>query len=105
MLAGDRDGMRQLEHAVESADALGQGFMARLGRACTALGQGAGRAAEAAAAGSACERIGDRWGAACAALVQGWGVVLSGSGDAEAPALLDSAAGMFHELGSGVLEA
>ena len=105
LLTGDHDGVRQLEQAVESADALGQGFIARLGRACTALGHGAGSAAEAAAVRSACDRIGDRWGAASAALVQGWGLVLGGRLDTEAPPVLDWAAGQFHELGAGVLEA
>jgi DNA-binding SARP family transcriptional activator len=105
LLAGDRDGLRQLELTVENADALGQGFMARLGRACTALGHRAGSTEEAAAVRSACDRIGDRWGAAFAALVQGWGLVLGGSGDPEALPVLDSAAGLFHELGAGVPEA
>ena len=105
MLAGDHDGLRQLELAVENADALGQGFMARLGRACTALGQRAGSTEEAATVRSACDRIGDRWGAAFAALVHGWGLVLGGSGDPEALPVLDSATGLFHELGAGVLEA
>jgi DNA-binding SARP family transcriptional activator len=105
LLAGDPDGQPQLELAVENADALGQGFIARLGRACTALCPGAGSAVEAAAVRSACDRIGDRWGAASAALVQGWGLVLGGGGNLEALPVLDSAAGLFHDLGAGVLEA
>ncbi|MGA7913561.1 MAG: AAA family ATPase, partial [Candidatus Dormiibacterota bacterium] len=77
LLAGDQNGTKALEQAVERADDLGQGFMARLGRSCTALGLRTGSAAEAAAVRGACERIGDEWGAAVAGLFEGWSAVLA----------------------------
>ena len=104
LLAGDEDGLRALDEAVENADALGQGFIARLGRACTALSVRAGSTDDAAAVRSTCERIGDEWGAAFAGLVQGWSQVLAGSGSSAA-AILDSTADALHDLGAGVLEA
>jgi DNA-binding SARP family transcriptional activator len=105
LLGGDLEGMRVLEEAVEHADALGQGFMARLGRACTALeGQPRG-ADEAAAVRSASARVGDHWGAAAAALFQGWNVVVRRNATTDAVPILESATEEFHELGAAVLEA
>lgn len=105
LLAGDDDGMRALEQAVETADALGQGFMARLGRACTGLGLRAGSAAETAAVKTACDRIGDEWGAAVAGLVHGWNAVLTGDDSTDATTVLEATASAFHELDANVLEA
>jgi DNA-binding SARP family transcriptional activator len=105
LLTGEEEGLAALEHAVESADGLGLGFMARLGRACMAMGLRTGSAAEAAAVRAACERIGDEWGAAVAGLFEGWSAVLADDDSGVADRLLAAAAGEFHNLGAGVLEA
>jgi DNA-binding SARP family transcriptional activator len=105
LLGGDREGMRALEEAVEHADMLGQGFMARLGRACTALAGQTRGADEVAAVRNACARVGDQWGAAAAALFQGWNVVVSRNLTTDTVPILESATDEFHELGAAVLEA
>lgn len=105
VLAGDRTAIGQLELAAENADTLGHGFLARLGRAITALEPVPARRAEAAAVRSTCQRLGDRWGAAVAALVQGWNSVLADEWDAGGERILEAAADEFHDLGAGVLEA
>lgn len=101
LLAGRLDAAGDLELAAEDADLRGQGFVARIGRACTAL---AGRPAEAEAVRIACDHLGDQWGGALAALLQGWSLVEAG-GDSNAASILEDAATRFHELGAAVLEA
>jgi DNA-binding SARP family transcriptional activator len=105
ILAGDRAAIGALELAVENADSLGQGFLARLGRAFLALDPVSARAADAAAVQGASHRLGDRWGAAAAALVRGWNAVLTGDPDAVAEGLLNAVADEFHSIGAAVLEA
>jgi DNA-binding SARP family transcriptional activator len=101
ILAGSKEAVSDLERAVEDADSRGQGFIARLGRACTAL---AGRPAEAESVRGACDHLGDQWGGALAALLHGWSLVDAGS-DSSATTSLEAAAERFHELGAAVLEA
>jgi len=101
LLAGAAEAVGDLELAAEDADSRGQGFLARLGRACTAL---AGRPAEAESVRIACEHLGDQWGGALAALLHGWSLVDAG-GDATAPTILEDVAERFHQLGAAVLEA
>lgn len=105
LLSGNLDAIGQLEQAVEDADALGQGFAARLGRGATALAPGNGAANEAAAVRSACLRLGDPLGAAAAALFEGWHVVFAGQDGSDPIPALEAASAEFHELGAAVPEA
>jgi len=105
LMAGARDAAIELELAVEDADSRGQGFIARLGRACAALIPGATGVSEAAAVRSVCDHLGDQWGAALAALLEGLSLVQAGKGDVHTAALLTVVADKFRGLGAGVLEA
>lgn len=104
LMAGDRGVADDLELAVEDADSHGLGFLARLGRSCTALAARPAAAVDAGAVRTVCEQIGDVWGEALAALFQAWGLLLLGSGFAAATALV-GVSERFHEIGAGVLEA
>lgn len=104
LMAGATDAAAGLEQAVEDADSRGQGFLARIGRACTALLPGATGASEAAAVRSLCDRLGDQWGSGLASLLEGLGLILSGDGEPPT-AVLMAAADRFHELRAPVLEA
>ncbi len=105
LLSGNLEATGQLEQAVEDADMLGQGFVARLGRAATALAPGNGAAHEAAAVRSTCLRLGDPFGAAAAALFEGWHGVFAGEVGSDPIPALEAAATEFHELGAAVPEA
>ncbi len=105
LLAGIDDAAVAIDLAVEEADARGQGFLARIGRACMAVAGGPAGESAAAAVAIACDHLGDRWGAALASLMRGLCIVQSGIGDPRAAPLLDQVAGAFHELGAGVPEA
>ena len=105
VLSGIDDAAVDIDLAVEEADARGQGFLARIGRACMAVAGGPAGESAAAAVAIACEHLGDRWGAALASLMRGLCLVESGTGDPRAAPLLDQVAGAFHELGAGVPEA
>jgi hypothetical protein len=104
LLAGDERGIESLELAIEDADTRGDGFLARVGRACTALAPGASPADAAGSVRTACEHIGDVWGAAIAALLQGWGTVIAGDVAPDPVPVLEQAAERFRELGAPVLE-
>jgi DNA-binding SARP family transcriptional activator len=102
LLAGDGQGILDVEEAAERAEALGLGWIARLARAALALSHRPGTALEATAIREACERDGDRWGGALIALLQGWAALYA---EENAIPLLEPAVGAFHQLGAGVLEA
>lgn len=105
LLAGEAEGADDLQLAIEEADAQGQRFVARLGRAAGALVPGARASATAGAVSLAAEHLGDQWGVALASLIEGWSLVASGDSEPEAARVLDVAAERFRELGAGVLEA
>jgi DNA-binding SARP family transcriptional activator len=104
LMAGAPNAAIDLEQAVEDADARGQGFLARLGRACTALVPGSTGAAEAAAVRSLCDRLGDPWGSGLATLLEALGLILAGKSGPPTDVLI-AAADNFHELRAPVLEA
>lgn len=104
LMAGAPDAAIDLERAVEDADSRGQGFLARLGRACTALLPGASDASEAAAVRSLSDRLGDPWGSGLATLLEGLGLILAGKTDPLTDILIE-AADRFRRLRAPVLEA
>jgi len=105
LLAGAAGAVGELDLAVEDADARGQGFIARLGRAGMALVSDQRGLAEADAVRSVCEHIGDEWGSAFAALLRGWCLVQTGGQGGDAVSDLEVVGDTFHQLGAGVLEA
>jgi DNA-binding SARP family transcriptional activator len=100
------DATLPLRQAVEDADACGQGWIARLGRAGAALSGDPGAIADADAVATTCEHIGDAWGAAAAALFAAWGRLSTReAGATEVVRTLGDVAGRFRLLGASVLEA
>jgi DNA-binding SARP family transcriptional activator len=102
LMAGDLQGVFDVEQAADGAEAIGLGWLARLARAAIVLTQRPGSMAEAEAIRDLCDREGDRWGSALVALMQGWAAVYAGN---NAIAILEPATDMFRQLGAGVLEA
>jgi DNA-binding SARP family transcriptional activator len=96
----------ETERAVATAEHLGLGWLARLGRAALAIA-GAPAGAEyarsdARAVREAAGREDDRWGEGLAALAEGWAALPEPD---EALEPLESAAAHFRALGAGCLEA
>lgn len=105
-LAGDPGSSSEAASVAETADELGQGFLARLARVCAAFRPGASAGAEVAAARAACEQAGDPWGAALADVAQGWADLQEGgAGPGAAAGALERALAWFHRVGAAVLEA
>jgi DNA-binding SARP family transcriptional activator len=102
LLSGDPQGVFEVEQAAEEAEAMGQGWVARLARAALVLASRPGAALDAERLRAACDRDGDRWGSALIALLIGWAATYSGENAAPA---LEKATDAFHQLGAGVLEA
>ncbi len=103
MLGGEVD-PPDLEPLIEDADAMGLGFIARMGRAASALALGRTGISTAATVRRACDHLGDRWGSAVAGLLEGLGSVLAGNSDAEVARVLEASADSFRRLGAPVLE-
>lgn len=106
VLGGDAERAAAAASAGDAAEQLGQGFLARLAKLCSALRPGSDAGAEVAAVRAACEQAGDHWGVALADLVEGWAGLLGR--DLEpgvAPNALKRARATFHGLGAEVLEA
>ena len=106
LLGGDPRAVAELEGAVASAERLGAGWLARVGRAAHAVARAPGGAGDARAdvgiVREAAARDDDRWGEGLAALAEGWATM----GDpAAAVAPLELAATRFRSLGAGTLEA
>lgn len=105
LLAGTDGAIGELELAIEDADARGQGFIARVGRAGMALVPDQRGVSEADAVRSVCEHIGDQWGSELATLLRDWGLVQLGGQGTDTVSALDIVGDRFHKLGAGVLEA
>jgi len=102
LIAGDLQGVFDVEEAAESAESLGLGWIARIARAALILARRPGSSAEAEAVRIACERDHDRWGSGLVSLLAGWAAVYAGD---NAQPFLEDATDAFHRLGAGVLEA
>lgn len=102
LLAGDLQGIFDVEESAEGAEIHGMGWVARLARAALVLAGRPGSAAEAEALRAASDRDGDRWGSALVGLMIGWAAVYAGENAVPA---LEEATDAFHQLGAGVLEA
>jgi DNA-binding SARP family transcriptional activator len=93
LLAGEHASARGITQAVERAELLEIGFLARLGRASLALGRDPQGLAEAVAVRYSCSRLGDEWGAALAGLFEGYA-----RATAEPPGNLEEAARLLIEV-------
>jgi len=102
VLAGDQQGVFDIDDAAEAAEALGLGWIGRLARAALVLMHRPGSIGEAEILMEACQRDGDRWGEALIALMLGWSAVYTG--DSAVPTL-ERATDACRQLGAGVLEA
>jgi DNA-binding SARP family transcriptional activator len=102
LLAGDMQGVFDVEESAEAAENLGLGWVARLARASLVLTGRPGSVQEAAALRDASLRDGDRWGSALITLMLGWAAVYA---DESATDSIEQAIDAFHGLGAGVLEA
>jgi DNA-binding SARP family transcriptional activator len=102
LLAGDQQGVFDVEDAAEAAEALGFGWVGRLARAALVLTSRPGSAREAELLMEACRRDGDRWGGALIGFMLGWAAVYAGE---KAAPFLERATDDFRQLGAGVLEA
>ena len=102
LLAGDQQGVFDVEDAAEAAETLGFGWVGRLARATLVLTNRPGSSREAGMLAEACQRDGDRWGGALIALMLGWAAVYAGE---NAATHLERATDGFRQLGAGVLEA
>lgn len=105
ILGGDARAVVETEQAVATAEHLGLGWLARIGRAALAVpGAPAGAEyarADAAAVRESAAREDDRWGEGLAALAEGL-AALAGTDSALEP--LEAAATTFRSLGAGSLE-
>ncbi len=106
LLAGDSSAVVETERAVATAERLGLGWLARVGRAALAIaGSPAGSEyarSDAAAVRDVSAREGDPWGEALAALAEGWSALAEPEAAMEP---LETAAQRFRSLGAGTLEA
>lgn len=105
LLAGEEAAVRSVTQAVERAERLKVGFLARLGRATLALGRDSYGLAEASAVRYSCSRLGDEWGAALAGLFEGYGRVMAEpqANLGEAAHLLTDVSAWFEHMGAPVL--
>jgi len=106
ILAGESRAVVETERAVATAEHLGLGWLARIGRAALSV-PGAPAGAEYARSDAAAVREGaaqddDRWGEGLAALAEGLAALEDPAGALEP---LEGAAGRFRGLGAGSLEA
>lgn len=104
LFAGAEDALADLERAVEDADARGQGFIARIGRACAVVAPGTTGVSEAAVVKDVCDHLADHWGSALAGLLEGLRAVHDGGLDRSSAESLKEVAETFHGLGAIVLE-
>lgn len=102
LMAGDQQGVFDVEDAAEAAETLGFGWVGRLARATLVLTRRPGSSREVELLAESCQHDGDRWGGALIALMLGWAGVYAGE---NAAPHLERAVDCFRQLGAGVLEA